>query len=59
MQNRWNFLMICKKSKGIKNNTIRVQRLDYDNFLGRLGIGRINKGKIKTGETVAISKNKC
>ncbi len=45
--------------KGDVNDPLQLQisNLDYDNFLGRLGIGRINKGKIKTGETVAISKN--
>ena len=36
---------------------LQISNLDYDNFLGRLGVGRINKGSIKTGETVALSKN--
>ena len=35
----------------------QISSLDYDDYIGRLGIGRINKGKIKVGETVAISKN--
>ncbi len=36
---------------------LQISNLDYDNFLGRLGVGRINKGKIKTGETVSVVKN--
>ena len=45
--------------KGDVNDPLQLQisNLDYDNFLGRLGVGRISKGKIKTGETVAVSKN--
>ena len=35
----------------------QISSLDYDDYIGRLGIGRINKGKIKVGEIVAISKN--
>lgn len=30
--------------------------LAYDNYLGRMGIGRIYKGKVKTGEKVFIKK---
>lgn len=36
---------------------LQISQLDYDDFIGRLGIGRINKGKIKAGETVTIAKN--
>lgn len=36
---------------------LQVSNLDYDNFLGRLGVGRISKGCIKTGETVALARN--
>lgn len=36
---------------------LQISNLDYDNFLGRLGVGRINKGKIKNGETVSVIKN--
>lgn len=45
--------------KGDVNDPLQLQisNLDYDNFLGRLGVGRISKGKIKTGETVVVSKN--
>ena len=31
--------------------------LGYDDYIGRLGIGRINKGKIKNGEQVTLVKN--
>lgn len=30
--------------------------LAYDNFLGRLGIGRIHEGKVRTGDNVFIKK---
>ena len=45
--------------KGNVNDSLQLQisNLDYDNFLGRLGVGRISKGKIRIGETVAVSKN--
>ncbi len=36
---------------------LQISNLDYDNFMGRLGVGRITKGKIKNGETVSLVKN--
>lgn len=33
-----------------------VTMLDYDSYVGRIGIGRIFHGKIKTGEQVALVK---
>ena len=36
---------------------MQISQLAYDDYIGRLGIGRINKGKISVGETVAIAKN--
>ncbi len=36
---------------------MQVSQLDYDDYIGRLGIGRINKGKIKAGETVSLATN--
>ena len=36
---------------------MQISQLDYDSFIGRLGIGRINKGKIKNGETVSVARN--
>src|SRR5574344_749850 len=48
-----------KPFEGNENDPLQFQisSLDYDDYIGRLGIGRINKGKIKVGETVAISIN--
>ena len=36
---------------------LQVSNLDYDNFLGRLGVGRVSKGCIKNGETVSLARN--
>ena len=36
---------------------LQISSLDYDDYIGRLGIGRINKGKIKSGETVTLISN--
>ncbi|WFD11209.1 translational GTPase TypA [Tepidibacter hydrothermalis] len=35
---------------------MQVSALGYDDYIGRLGIGRIYKGTLKEGETVAITK---
>ena len=45
--------------KGSENDPLQLQisNLDYDDYIGRLGIGRINKGKIKNGEVVTLIKN--
>lgn len=34
---------------------MQVSSLDYDNFLGRLGIGRITKGVIKKGQYLSLA----
>jgi len=34
-----------------------VSNIDYDDYLGRLAIGRIERGTIKAGMTVAVCKN--
>ncbi|MBQ6687282.1 MAG: translational GTPase TypA [Bacilli bacterium] len=39
------------------NLQLQVSALDYDDYIGRLGIGRVNKGKIKNGETVTLVSN--
>ena len=39
------------------NLQLQISNLGYDDYIGRLGIGRINKGKIKNGETVSLIKN--
>ena len=36
---------------------LQVSSLTYDYYLGRLGIGRISKGVLKSGMNVTISKN--
>jgi len=36
---------------------LQISNLGYDSYLGRLGNGRITKGKIKMGETVSLSRN--
>ena len=48
-----------KPFKGNENDPLQLQisNLDYDDYIGRLGVGRINKGKIKSGEVVTLIKN--
>lgn len=36
---------------------IQVSNLAYDEYIGRLGIGRVYKGTLKTGEQVILCKN--
>ena len=36
---------------------MQISSLDYDDYIGRLGIGRVNKGMIKQGETVTLINN--
>lgn len=45
--------------KGNENDPLQLQisNLGYDDYIGRLGIGRVNKGKIKNGESVTLVKN--
>lgn len=45
--------------KGSKDDNIQMQisQLEYDDFIGRLGVGRITKGVIKQGENVSLVKN--
>ena len=45
--------------KGNENDNLQLQvsALDYDDYIGRLGIGRVNKGKVKSGELVTLVKN--
>lgn len=48
-----------KPFEGDKNDPLQFQvsQLDYDDYIGRLGIGRVNRGTIKTGSQVTIVKN--
>lgn len=49
----------CEPYKGDANDNLQLQisNLDYDDYIGRLGVGRVSKGKIKNGETVTLVKN--
>ncbi|HBA37750.1 MAG TPA: translational GTPase TypA [Firmicutes bacterium] len=49
----------CDPYAGSETDPLQLQisNLDYDDYIGRLGIGRITKGKIKNGETVTLVKN--
>ena len=49
----------CSAYEGNEEDPLQMQvsSLDYDSFIGRLGIGRITRGKIKNGQTVALSRN--
>ncbi len=49
----------CEAYKGNESDPLQLQisNLDYDDYIGRLGVGRITKGKIKNGETVTLVKN--
>ena len=49
----------CKPYEGNENDPLQLQvsSLDYDSFIGRLGIGRVTRGKIKNGQTVALARN--
>lgn len=48
-----------KPFEGKKDDYLQFQisQLDYDDYIGRLGIGRVNKGTIKVGNQVTIVKN--
>lgn len=48
-----------KEYEGSESDPLQLQvsSLSYDDYLGRLGIGRVTKGVIKMGTMVAISKN--
>ena len=49
----------CSAYEGNENDPLQMQvsSLDYDSFIGRLGIGRVTKGCIKNGQYVALAKN--
>ncbi len=45
--------------KGNENDNLQLQisALDYDDYIGRLGIGRVNTGNVKSGQLVTLVKN--
>ncbi len=49
----------CTAYQGNENDPLQLQvsSLDYDSFIGRLGIGRVTRGAIKNGQTVALARN--
>ncbi|WP_105616158.1 translational GTPase TypA [Vallitalea okinawensis] len=44
------------EDKDDENLQVQISSLAYDDYIGRLGIGRITKGTIKSGQQVSISK---
>lgn len=44
---------------GNKENSLQIQifTLDYDNYVGKIGIARIFNGKVKKGENVMLAKS--
>ncbi len=52
-------LEVVKPYEGNENDPLQLQisNLDYDEYIGRLGIGRVSRGCIKVGELVSLSKN--
>ena len=49
----------CKPYEGSVDDKLQLQisNLGYDEYIGRLGIGRITKAIVKSGETVSLVKN--
>ena len=49
----------CSAYEGNEEDPLQMQvsSLDYESYIGRLGIGRVTRGKNKNGQTVALSKN--
>ncbi len=52
-------LDVVSPFEGNENDPLQLQisNLGYDEYIGRLGIGRVTKGSIKAGQMVALSKN--
>jgi len=48
----------CKPYPDLRDEPLQFQvsTLAYDDYIGRLGIGRITKGVIREGQTVAVAK---
>ena len=48
----------CKPYPDLNDEPLQLQvsSLAYDDYIGRLGIGRVTKGKIREGQTVAVAK---
>lgn len=52
-------LLKVPAAKADKDAPLRMQpfNLAYDNFLGRMAVGRIHEGTIRMGETLVVKKN--
>lgn len=52
-------LEVVSPFEGDENDNLQLQvsNLGYDEYIGRLGIGRITKGSIKNGQMVSLSRN--
>lgn len=48
-----------KTFEGNENDSLQLQisNLEYDDFIGTLGVGRINRGSIKKGENLTVVRN--
>lgn len=48
----------CKPYEDLREEPLQLQisSLAYDDYIGRLGIGRITKGTIKEGQTVGVAR---
>ncbi len=42
---------VCDKDKPLQ---VRISNVDYDEYVGRIGVGRVERGIIKSGQTVAV-----
>lgn len=56
------FDMILEKVPASANDTtkpfrMQIANLSYDNYVGRMGIGRVYEGKVKVGQTLTIIGN--
>ena len=53
---------ILERTEPFKGNAsdplqMQISSLEYDDYIGRLAVGRINKGTLKSGDMVVVSKN--
>ena len=53
---------VIERAKTLEGNEsdpvqMQVSSLDYDDYIGRLAVGRITKGKLKLNDTIILSKN--
>ncbi len=56
------FELICREippPQGEREKTLQLQinSLDYNDYVGRIGIGRIKNGTIRSGDNIALCKN--